>query len=104
MDERGGLENRCGPLGHRGFESHPLRLNAKTKVTDLRLLGGEISGTISASLSLYAASARVVAIIRSEVPSHLRTSLEKRTLESPVRTSAYASTKIHPKEPDTIIL
>jgi hypothetical protein len=26
VDERGGLENRCGPLGHRGFESHPLRL------------------------------------------------------------------------------
>ncbi len=26
MVERGGLENRCGPLGHRGFESHPLRL------------------------------------------------------------------------------
>ena len=25
VDERGGLENRCGPLGHRGFESHPLR-------------------------------------------------------------------------------
>ena len=23
--ERGGLENRCGPSGHRGFESHPLR-------------------------------------------------------------------------------
>jgi hypothetical protein len=20
-----GLENRCGPRGHRGFESHPLR-------------------------------------------------------------------------------
>ena len=20
-----GLENRCGPCGHRGFESHPLR-------------------------------------------------------------------------------
>ncbi len=25
MDERGGLENRCGLCGHRGFESHPLR-------------------------------------------------------------------------------
>ena len=23
--EWGGLENRCGSLGHRGFESHPLR-------------------------------------------------------------------------------
>jgi hypothetical protein len=23
--DRGGLENRCGPLDHRGFESHPLR-------------------------------------------------------------------------------
>ncbi len=26
MVDRGGLENRCGPLDHRGFESHPLRL------------------------------------------------------------------------------
>ena len=25
MVERGGLENRCGYCGHRGFESHPLR-------------------------------------------------------------------------------
>ena len=25
MVDRGGLENRCGPLDHRGFESHPLR-------------------------------------------------------------------------------
>ena len=25
VDERGGLENRCGLCGHRGFESHPLR-------------------------------------------------------------------------------
>ncbi len=25
VDEWGGLENRCGLLGHRGFESHPLR-------------------------------------------------------------------------------
>ena len=25
VDDRGGLENRCGPRGHRGFESHPLR-------------------------------------------------------------------------------
>ena len=25
MDDWGGLENRCGLLGHRGFESHPLR-------------------------------------------------------------------------------
>ena len=24
--ERGGLENRCTPLGYRGFESHPLRM------------------------------------------------------------------------------
>jgi hypothetical protein len=23
--DRGGLENRCGPCDHRGFESHPLR-------------------------------------------------------------------------------
>ncbi len=26
MDDWGGLENRCGLYGHRGFESHPLRL------------------------------------------------------------------------------
>ena len=25
MAERGGLENRCGPMDHRGFESLPLR-------------------------------------------------------------------------------
>ena len=25
MVDRGGLENRCGPMDHRGFESHPLR-------------------------------------------------------------------------------
>ena len=25
MDDRDGLENRCGLYGHRGFESHPLR-------------------------------------------------------------------------------
>ncbi len=25
MVEWGGLENRCGPCVHRGFESHPLR-------------------------------------------------------------------------------
>ena len=25
MVDRGGLENRCAPLVHRGFESHPLR-------------------------------------------------------------------------------
>ena len=25
MVDRGGLENRCGSRGHRGFESHPLR-------------------------------------------------------------------------------
>ncbi len=33
MDERGGLENRCGLCGHRGFESHPLRqkLRAQTR-------------------------------------------------------------------------
>jgi hypothetical protein len=30
--DRGGLENRCGPCDHRGFESHPLR--------SLRLLRG----------------------------------------------------------------
>ena len=29
MDERDGLENRCGPCGHRGFESHPFRLIAE---------------------------------------------------------------------------
>ncbi len=26
MVYRGALEKRCGPIGHRGFESHPLRL------------------------------------------------------------------------------
>ena len=25
MADWGGLENRCGLMGHRGFESHPLR-------------------------------------------------------------------------------
>jgi putative endonuclease len=27
--ECGGLENRCGPCAHRGFESHPLRLDVE---------------------------------------------------------------------------
>ena len=34
MVERGGLENRCGPLGHRGFESHPLRQKRASYVAD----------------------------------------------------------------------
>src|SRR5688572_8613953 len=29
--EWGGLENRCGSLGHRGFESHPLRCAARQR-------------------------------------------------------------------------
>ena len=37
MVDRGGLENRCGPLDHRGFESHPLRLIYKPA---LRNAGG----------------------------------------------------------------
>jgi hypothetical protein len=32
--ERGGLENRYGPLGHRGFESHPLRLKNYELIDD----------------------------------------------------------------------
>ncbi len=28
MDDWGGLENRCSPLGYREFESHPLRQTA----------------------------------------------------------------------------
>ncbi len=41
VDDWGGLENRCGLHGHRGFESHPLRLSLPPPVTahDRRVLG-----------------------------------------------------------------
>jgi hypothetical protein len=32
--EWGGLENRCGLMGHRGFESHPLRSNSRCPIRD----------------------------------------------------------------------
>ena len=45
MVERGGLENRCGPTVHRGFESLPLRFRAgccrlRANEPHLALLGG----------------------------------------------------------------
>ena len=39
MVERGGLENRCAPRGHRGFESLSLR---NTKLTHCRKVMGKL--------------------------------------------------------------
>ena len=38
MVDRGALEKRCGLIGHRGFESHPLRLNKGDIYVDVSFL------------------------------------------------------------------
>src|SRR6185295_8525229 len=37
--DRGGLENRCTPLGYRGFESLPLRQHSHERTSRMKLPG-----------------------------------------------------------------
>ena len=76
MVDRGGLENRCGSRGHRGFKSHPLR---SQKLFAARVLTPRPSpltktvrckGADPATLSAKKQAARVLTPRPSRISSH----------------------------------
>jgi hypothetical protein len=65
--DRGGLENRCGPLDHRGFESHPLRLCFKSACDFPIGSNPPLTGRF-ATLSAFALNQPVTSPIGSNLP------------------------------------